>query len=58
MVSGAATEYSVAVSETTLGAVIADFRSGALSFGEQAKAVTEAIHRHPTAKYFTDNLHH
>jgi hypothetical protein len=48
----------VAVSETTLGAVIVDFPSGALSFGEQAKAVTEAMHRHPKAKYFTDNLHH
>jgi hypothetical protein len=58
MVSGAANEYSVAVSETTFGAVIADFEPGVLSFWEQAEAVTEAIHRHPKARYFTDNLHH
>jgi hypothetical protein len=58
MVSGAASEYSVAVRETTFGAAIADFGSGVLSFVEQAEAATKAIHRHPKARYFTDNLRH
>jgi hypothetical protein len=55
MVSGALNEDSATVRETTFGVAIAGFGRGGLSF-EQAEAATKAIHRHPKATYFTDNL--